>query len=84
MNEKDWDRTAATFNEDVFNVPANDRQGLILRSIRRYAGKDKVAAELLRSCAKRRQAPSSALALAAAYCVAQACHWVEAKLRTRS
>jgi len=46
MNEKDWDRTAATFDEDVFNVPANDRQGLILRSIRRYAGKDKVAADL--------------------------------------
>ena len=44
MNEKDWDRTAATFDEDVFNVPANDRQGLILRSIRRYAGKDNTAA----------------------------------------
>ncbi|MFN3875240.1 MAG: class I SAM-dependent methyltransferase, partial [Flavobacteriales bacterium] len=29
MNERDWDKVAASFEEDIFNVPANDAKGII-------------------------------------------------------
>lgn len=46
MNERDWDRTAATFEEDVFNVPAHDRLGLIAAFVREHGSKDAVAADI--------------------------------------
>lgn len=46
MNEQDWDRTAATFEEDVFNVPANDRLGLIEAFVQQHAGADRMAADI--------------------------------------
>ncbi len=46
MNEKDWDRTAATFDEDVFNVPANDRRGLIPGFVQARSNIDGTAADV--------------------------------------
>jgi len=46
VKERDWDRIAATFEEDVFNVPANDRLGLIAAFVRGHAGKDRAAADM--------------------------------------
>lgn len=46
MNEQDWDDTAASFEEDVFNVPANDRLGLIPAFVAQHAGKDRTAADI--------------------------------------
>ncbi|MEX1133072.1 MAG: class I SAM-dependent methyltransferase [Flavobacteriales bacterium] len=46
MNERDWDDTAATFEEDVFNVPANDRLGMISAFVRTHGGKHRVAADM--------------------------------------
>ncbi|MBK8340383.1 MAG: class I SAM-dependent methyltransferase [Flavobacteriales bacterium] len=46
MQERDWDRVAGTFEEEIFNVPANDRKGLIPLAVRRYASKEAVATDL--------------------------------------
>lgn len=46
MNEKDWDRTAATFDEDVFNVPANDRRELIGFFVKLHGGPQRSAADI--------------------------------------
>jgi 2-polyprenyl-3-methyl-5-hydroxy-6-metoxy-1,4-benzoquinol methylase len=46
VNEQDWDRTAATFEEDVFNVPANDRLGLIEAFVKRHGGAARTAADI--------------------------------------
>ncbi len=29
MNERDWDKVAGTFEQEIFNVPANDAKGII-------------------------------------------------------
>jgi 2-polyprenyl-3-methyl-5-hydroxy-6-metoxy-1,4-benzoquinol methylase len=46
VNESDWDDTAATFEEDVFNVPANDRLGLIAAFVHEHGGEQRVAADI--------------------------------------
>lgn len=46
MNERDWDHTAATFEEDVFNVPANDRLGLIAAFVHEHGGQHHTAADM--------------------------------------
>ncbi|MCB0791145.1 MAG: methyltransferase domain-containing protein [Flavobacteriales bacterium] len=46
MNEKDWDGVAITFEEEIFNVPANDRKGLIRSRLERFAGPARTAADL--------------------------------------
>jgi trans-aconitate methyltransferase len=46
VNESDWDDTAATFEEDVFNVPANDRLRLIAAFVQQHGGKQRVAADI--------------------------------------
>jgi 2-polyprenyl-3-methyl-5-hydroxy-6-metoxy-1,4-benzoquinol methylase len=46
VNEKEWDRTAATFEQDVFNVPANDRLGLIQAFVEAHGGADRTATDL--------------------------------------
>ena len=46
MNEHQWDQVAATFEDDIFSVPANDRLGLIAERVRRFGAKDRAAADL--------------------------------------
>jgi 2-polyprenyl-3-methyl-5-hydroxy-6-metoxy-1,4-benzoquinol methylase len=46
VNEREWDAVAATFEEDIFNVPANDRLGLIAERVKSLGGKDKCAADV--------------------------------------
>ena len=46
MNEKDWDQVAGTFEEEIFNVPANDTKGHIARWVDRLAVPDAVATDL--------------------------------------
>lgn len=46
MNEKDWDAVAATFEEDIFSVPAHDRLKQIERLLDRHAHPDAVAADV--------------------------------------
>ena len=46
MNERDWDAVAARFEQEIFNVPANDRKGLIKGLVERFARPDGVAADL--------------------------------------
>jgi len=46
VNERDWDEVAATFEEDIFSVHANDRLGLIAERVRRFGAKDRAAADL--------------------------------------
>ena len=46
MNEHDWDRIAATFDEDVLNVPANDRRGLIAAHVSAHGDPEHAAADI--------------------------------------
>ena len=46
MNEQDWDRVAISFEKEIFNVPANDRKGLIAAAVARHADPDGVAADI--------------------------------------
>jgi 2-polyprenyl-3-methyl-5-hydroxy-6-metoxy-1,4-benzoquinol methylase len=46
VNEREWDAVAATFEEDIFSLPANDRLGLIADRVQRFGGKDKSAADI--------------------------------------
>ncbi|MBK6369321.1 MAG: class I SAM-dependent methyltransferase [Flavobacteriales bacterium] len=46
MNEKDWDQVAGTFEEEIFNVPANDTKGHIASWVDRLAVPDAVATDL--------------------------------------
>lgn len=46
MNEQDWDRTAATFEEDVFSVPAHDKRGAISSFVNSMASPDGRAADI--------------------------------------
>jgi SAM-dependent methyltransferase len=46
MNERDWDNVAPSFEEEIFNVPANDHRGLIPGALQRLAGKDLTASDL--------------------------------------
>lgn len=46
MNERDWDKVAGSFEQEIFNVPANDSKGFITRWIKRLAQPDAVATDL--------------------------------------
>jgi SAM-dependent methyltransferase len=46
MNEKDWDAVAERFEEEIFNVPANDKRGLIKERVKQAAKEGSVAADL--------------------------------------
>lgn len=46
MNERDWDQVADTFEEEIFNVPANDTKGFIAEWVDRLAGPAVVATDL--------------------------------------
>jgi SAM-dependent methyltransferase len=37
MNERDWDAVASRFEEEIFNVPANDRKRYIAGAVKRHA-----------------------------------------------
>ena len=46
MHEQEWDQVANTFEEQIFNVPANDHRGLINQAVERFASRDAVATDL--------------------------------------
>lgn len=46
MHEQEWDQVAGTFEEEIFNVPANDHKGLIAQAVERFASRDAVATDL--------------------------------------
>ncbi len=46
MHEREWDQVATTFEDEIFNVPANDRRGFIARAVKRLARRDAVATDL--------------------------------------
>lgn len=46
MNEQDWDQVAVSFEEEIFNVPANDHKGLIREHVERLAAPDATATDL--------------------------------------
>ncbi len=46
MDEKDWDEVAATFDEEILNVPKHDRRGKIRAVVRRNAGPRRTAADI--------------------------------------
>ncbi|MEO8069712.1 MAG: class I SAM-dependent methyltransferase [Flavobacteriales bacterium] len=46
MNEQDWDRVAKRFEQEIFNVPANDRKGLIAAAVEQHAKKKGVAFDI--------------------------------------
>lgn len=46
MNEQDWDHVAETFEEEIFNVPANDTKGIIEGWVERLAAPDRTATDL--------------------------------------
>lgn len=46
MNEKDWDRVATRFEQEIFSVPAHDRKGLITTAVKRHAKADGTAADI--------------------------------------
>ncbi len=46
MNEQDWDQVAETFDEEIFNVPANDSRALIRTWLERLARPDATATDL--------------------------------------
>ena len=46
MHEQEWDQVATTFEEEIFNVPANDHKGLITEAVERFASRDAVATDL--------------------------------------
>lgn len=67
MNERDWDQVAETFEEEIFNVPANDTKGLISRWVEKLAGPDTVATDL--GCGVGRTLPMLAERYANVYAV---------------
>ncbi len=46
MKERDWDQVAASFDAEIFNVPANDRKGLIAAHVARLGHPARTAADL--------------------------------------
>ena len=46
MNEQDWDRVAKRFEQEIFNVPANDRKGLIAGAVKQFSRKNGVAFDI--------------------------------------
>ncbi len=46
MDERAWDKVAVSFEEEIFNVPANDRKGLIMARIDALASSTATATDL--------------------------------------
>ena len=46
MNERDWDQVAESFEQEIFNVPANDTKGIIRDWVDRLATPGAVATDL--------------------------------------
>lgn len=46
MNERDWDKVADSFEQEIFNVPANDSKGIIRHWVEQLAVPDAVATDL--------------------------------------
>jgi len=46
MNERDWDHVAESFEEEIFNVPANDKKGYIAHWVKELSGPGVVATDL--------------------------------------
>lgn len=46
MNERDWDKVAGTFEEEIFNVPANDQKGIIRGWVDKLASEGVKATDL--------------------------------------
>jgi SAM-dependent methyltransferase len=46
MNERDWDKVADSFEQEIFNVPANDTKGYIQHWVERLAAPNAVATDL--------------------------------------
>ncbi|HRF78911.1 MAG TPA: class I SAM-dependent methyltransferase [Flavobacteriales bacterium] len=46
MNERDWDHVAESFEEEIFNVPANDKKGYIAHWVNELSGPGVVATDL--------------------------------------
>lgn len=67
MNEHDWDRVADRFEEEIFNVPANDTKGLIARWADELAVPGAVATDL--GCGVGRTLPLLACRYAQVYAV---------------
>ena len=67
MNERDWDQVADTFEEEIFNVPANDTKGFISHWVEKLGGPDVVATDL--GCGVGRTLPMLAERYAKVYAV---------------
>ena len=67
MNERDWDKVAESFEQEIFNVPANDTKGIILDWVDRLAGPDATATDL--GCGVGRTLPMLAERYARVYAV---------------
>ncbi|MEO8590318.1 MAG: class I SAM-dependent methyltransferase [Flavobacteriales bacterium] len=67
MNERDWDQVADSFEEEIFNVPANDTKGFIQHWVERLAAPDAVATDL--GCGVGRTLPMLADRYAKVYAV---------------
>jgi len=67
MNERDWDNVADVFEEEIFNVPANDTKGIITKWVKKLSGPDVVATDL--GCGVGRTLPLLADRYAKVYAV---------------
>lgn len=67
MNERAWDRVADTFEQEIFNVPANDTKGFIQHWVERLAVPDAVATDL--GCGVGRTLPLLAARFSKVYAV---------------
>mgnify|MGYP000114837634 CR=1 FL=1 len=75
MNEQDWDRVASTFEEEIFNVPANDRKGHIERWVSQLAVPGTVATDL--GCGVGRTLPMLATRYDTVYAVDVSSHCLD-------
>ncbi|MBK8500154.1 MAG: class I SAM-dependent methyltransferase [Flavobacteriales bacterium] len=82
MNERDWDKVADSFEQEIFNVPANDTKGIILDWVERLAVPEAVATDL--GCGVGRTLPMLAERYAKVYAVdvSSQCLEVAAKANT--
>ncbi|MBL7955015.1 MAG: methyltransferase domain-containing protein [Flavobacteriales bacterium] len=82
MNERDWDDVAETFEEDIFNVPANDTKGIIEGWVERLAGPSRCATDL--GCGVGRTLPMLAERYAKVYAVDVSSQCLEVAERSAS
>lgn len=75
MNERDWDNVAGSFEQEIFNVPANDTKGIISGWVDSLAGPDSVATDL--GCGVGRTLPLLADRYSRVYAVDVSSHCLE-------